>query len=442
MTDGDDQHPTSQWGSPASLAPSERPRSLPPELPEYIALDIVSTVQKSLAKFGIPGTVRWEGLQLVLVEAAHPSAAVPVGSWAADWTRMDEASRRLRAEDVARTFNRHRRQRLSSAPAARRIYVDPKLVVLIGILCAAVAWVYFGSDDLPVSRAGTGAVETAHEADAVGQASRIARDPSNGAGDARASRVCSATLTRIFQGGSVSVADVDGFRVEIALLRVGSSAALADAPELDLFVEDHRSATGSRFIWGPEKDLATVETSDSVVVVRSMPFDGDGERISGVVLSFGGSLVDPYFKEEQRNRYFHIAHALSQRLGATHTAVYARCFDQPLHALGSWFRGEDTGGAIAALVYFMGTYARPLHLAKPFTHPPGEDRLNREHAFRSIVDKTKDMTRTELASIVGHEGGMATGKDGDQVLITFPFGDGNRASRASRSVVRATGLGY
>jgi hypothetical protein len=89
----------------------------------------------------------------------------------------------------------------------------------------------------------------------------------------------------------------------------------------------------------------------------------------------------------------------------------------------------------------MGTYARPLHLAKPFAHPPGESELNRLHAFRSIQEKTAPLTREDLATLLGKEGGMATGRDGQQVIITFPFGDENRASRASRSIVRIAGLG-
>lgn len=435
MSRREDPRPTAPWGSPPSLTPSEGPGSQPPRLPNYVTSDIVAYVQRALGRFGTPGSVRWDNWRLVLLDdTTDGTSAVAVDSWAADWIRMDEESRRLRAEDVARTFSRRRAARASSLPPSRRIFIDTKLVALGLIFVLSLAWIFFGGADLPGSASGVKSASSLPNASPSTQTTATS-------GEARASRVCSSTLTRIFQGGSVSVADVDGFRVEIALLNATDPAPLHTDPVLKLFVEDPTAPTGSRFIWKEQSDLAAVGTSDSVVVVREMHLGESPGGVAGVVLSFGGSLVDAYFNEDGRSRYFHIASALSEQLHATHGAVYARCFDQPLHALGSWFRGVDTGAAVSALVYFMGTYARPLHLARPFTRRPGEEKLNRYHAFESIVDKTKAVTRTDLATLLGQEGGMATGRDGDQVLITFPFGDGNRASRASRNIVRVTGLG-
>src|SRR5690606_9046140 len=134
------------------------------------------------------------------------------------------------------------------------------------------------------------------------------------------------------------------------------------------------------------------------------------EQITGVIWTFTGSLVDAYFDEATRAKYFHIAHELAGLLQATHAAVYARCFDDDVHALGSWFMGRDSGGASTALLYFMGTYARPLHVALPFARPPGETDINRLHAFKNIAGSTANLDRASLATLLGSQGGMATGK--------------------------------
>jgi hypothetical protein len=81
-----------------------------------------------------------------------------------------------------------------------------------------------------------------------------------------------------------------------------------------------------------------------------------------------------------------------------------------------------------------------MHLAKPFYSTPSSEGVNRLHAFESINQATKDVDRAALSTLVGSEGGMATGKKDEPVIITFPFRDGNRASRVSRSLARVASL--
>jgi hypothetical protein len=256
----------------------------------------------------------------------------------------------------------------------------------------------------------------------------------------RAAHRCAVTKARVFQGGTVSVADAEGWLVEIALLKVGSMARLDAHQSLRTFVEAPESPTGSPFIWSEEPGLAAVATSDSVVRIRRHGITEGKNQAEGVILSFGGSLVDPYFREEDRGRYYHIAHSLSEALEATHTALFARCAEDETHALGGWFRGMDAGGAATSLLYFMGTYARPPHLAEHFHSRPEDDALHRPFAFDNIIQATRFIDRQALATVVGTEGGMATGKPGDAVVITYPFRDGNRASRTSRSLARVVSL--
>lgn len=461
MTKWDDRRPTSPYGSPsfsehtsfehASFEPSDSRGSVPSPLPDYIISDILAYVQHALGRFAAPGEVRYSDSHIYIDNAAQVHASpVSIAAWSRDWSRMDEALRRRRAEEVARALCRERLVSAARAPAPRVIYLDVKLFVALGVLALCAVWITFGEDRLPNTRANEGISIGSVESGSRDPSSRATSEPRStkeslaaGAdlGEARSSRVCGATLSRIFQGGSVSVADVDGFRVEIALLKEGARQPIDTDPVLARFVQAPGAATGSRFIWKEEVDLAPVQTSDSVVVVRRIVLGEGDARIFGATLSFGGTLVDPYFKEADRSRYFHIASALADAVSATHVAVYARCFDRAIHALGGWFRGRDTGAAISSLVYFMGTYAKPIHLAKPYYQIPGEQDVNRLHAFKSISQKTAPLTRNDLATLIGNEGGMATGRAGEQVIITFPFGDGNRASRASRSIVRVTGLG-
>lgn len=451
MSKRDEPRPTSYFGSPHSSPPPTNRDSDAPSLPDFIVRDILAQVQQALGRFATPGEVRFQGCYLYLEGGGgETTPGISIAAWAGHWSRMDEASRRRRAEEVARILSHERAAGASLAPARRVFVIDLKLALAVIALAACALYIAFGEEQLPKNRSKAAPVQSAAESAAAPSPSgRNPNDPQSNlpisaseiSGEARSSRTCAATLTRIFQGGSVSVADADGFRVEIALLGRDAREPLDTNPALRRFVEKPNAGTGSRFIWKEESGLAPVETRDSVVVVRRTVL-GEGEaRIFGVTLAFGGSLVDPYFKEEERNRYFHIAAALSDALQASHTAVYARCFDRPVHALGSWFRGPDTRSAISSLVYFMGTYARPLHLAKPYYQPPGEEEINRFYALTSIEQKTAPLTRVDLATLLGKEGGMATGRDGEGVIITFPFGDGNRASRASRGIVRVAGLG-
>lgn len=454
MSKRDEQRPTSVYGSPpCSSAPDEGRESVASSLPDYIIVDILAYVQLALGRFATPGEVRFRDSHLYLeVAGQQDSALVSIASWCHDWYRMDEALRRRRAADVARALSRERFESAPRVPVRRVIYLDPLLLIGVGVLALWGIWIALGDGALqetPVSdglirastrpESGNSSSAAASDAEirATERSARVGQNP----GEARSSRVCGATLTRVYQGGNVSVADVDGFRVEIALLKEGGRQPLDNHPVLAQFVQNPTAATGSSFIWEKEAGLAPVETSDSVVTVRRMVLGEGDPRIFGVTLSFGGSLVDPYFKEGERGRFFHIASALADAVEATHVAVYARCFDRPLHALGSWFRGIDTSAAISSLVYFMGTYARPSHLAKPYYQPPGKQEIDRLHAFQSITEKTAPLTRTDLATLLGNEGGMATGRDGEPVIITFPFGDGNRASRASRGIARVAGLG-
>ncbi len=430
MNDRDGRSPTAPYGSPTESGPSAA--QSPP--PAYALGEMERAANEALARFGLVGTVVIEENWAFLRETGREAGTV-LGAWASDWPRLDEPTRRTHVQHLVR-------QIVSKKPPARDLRrtfaFDPRLFGFLFVAATMLGLYLFLAPDDADTRALRSRDTEGREGGSAGPEKLQTGSTKS---DTRSSRVCAAALSRVYQGGHVSVADVDGWVVEVGLLKAGGTTPLHTHPALRAFVENPEQTDGSRFIWDQEPALAALDTTDTKISVFSTPVSrGTEVTAAGVTLSFSGTYVDAYFSEENRMKYYHIASALAAQLEATHAALYARCADQRVHSLGSWFWGLDEKAAATALLYFMGTYASPPHLATPFLRPPGETELHRPHAFGSIVQHTAHLDRESLATLVGSEGGMALGKPGDAVVITFPFQDGNRASRVSRSIARVTSL--
>lgn len=412
-----------------------------PRAPGYVLEEISQMVREALARFAVPGDLEVTATEAVLTTPQGKRRA-PINLWVSRWPTLDSDSRRERAGEVARRLAQGR-QASPLPPARAQIVLDPRIFLAAIVVIGLFVFLYIDARRHSVSDTPRGSGDEPHLEHQTGNGSGITRErETTGRQDsvARASRVCADTYARVVQGGSVGLTDTDGWLVELAFLKQGGTEPLATHPALARFVRAPEKKSGSPYIWTEEK-LSESGSADNVVVVSAIEIGAPhAGQIPGVVLTFAGTLVDPYFDEETRSQYFHIAHELASALQASHAAVYARCFDDDIHALGSWFMGADAGGASAALLYFMGTYARPLHIALPFARPPGETELNRLHAFKNIAESTSHLDRASLATLLGSQGGMATGKRDAPVVIHFPFRDGNRASRASRSIARVTSL--
>jgi hypothetical protein len=430
MADRDRPDTIMPFGNHDRMRDGEEEDARMDDIPAAVTQDIVSYVRLALGRHGVPGDIAIYRNELFL--STDPSQrGCSLFPWGNTWPLMDESARQRKATEIARTLAAGRAA--SHRPPKKRRPISINLPALTGVAIAVSLITYFvwegGSEpkDARVTRRRTG------EASSTG-----ASAPTDSR--TRAAIRCAKTKARVFQGGTVSVADAEGWQVEIALLRVGAQKRLDTDPKLYAFVESPGAPTGSPFIWPEEPGLAAVATSDSVVRVQRQVIKDGKNSAEGVTLSFGGSLVDPYFREADRGRYYHIAHNLSETLEATHAAIFARCEDDDSHALGGWFRGQDAGGAAASLLYFMGTYAKPLHLAERFYSRPEDQGMHRPFAWDNIITATRPIDRAALATLVGTEGGMATGKPGEAVVITYPFRDGNRASRTSRSLARVVSL--
>jgi hypothetical protein len=406
------------------------------------AHELTARLGEELARFGAVGAIRLEGSEVLLLHPSGPRR-VNVEDWLPHWHELDEPTRRIRVSQLARSLARP-----TSLPASRpkqgaaaRIRAWLGGGALLTVMALGALWLM-----RELGRAGAAVPPRAFgrpSADAAladSPAGPSAAGPS--AAVARASLVCASTRARVVRGATVSIADSEGWVVEYMAFRATEGTPLHLAPVLSTFFEAPAAPEGSRYIWPAEPELAATPTSEDRVLVRPETIAGPlHPTYPGLRVTFAGALVDAYFRPATRVAYFHLASALSDALGATHAALYARCADGNTHHLGSWFRGRGHEDAVASLVYTLGTFAEPPHLAEPYLHPVGAQELDRAHAFANITRVSSALDRPLLAGLLGREGGMVMGRPGEAVTLTFPFEDGNRASRLSREIARLTNIG-
>ncbi len=398
-----------------------------------ILREIVGLVGEALGRFGTAGEVRLEGDHIVLL-GAGPPASVEVGSLPTQWELLPPDVRSRRATDLARRLVTQRRGgSLHPAPARSSValpaWVKPAGVVLLGAVVLVAIYRFIALQPSEQAPAGTGAAPTAaqHERERA----------------SRAARVCESTRARVMLGATVSPTDVEGWVVEITLLRPGATTDLSFDPALSAFVDRRPGETRGRFVWPSAKEIVQIEGPDTVVIVSDASLlDSRHPRLRGVKLTFTGRYVVPYFRDEDRILYVRLAAALAERLGATHGAAAARCAHAHSYQLGSWFLGDTPASAAATLMLFMGAFAdAPQLRATLLTPPDAGDGLDTAYAFDQLVAATKGLERGRISTVIGKHGGMIAGKPDASSSITFPFKDGNRAGRASRDIALELGIG-
>jgi hypothetical protein len=248
----------------------------------------------------------------------------------------------------------------------------------------------------------------------------------------RAVRVCEDTRARVVRGAVIGASDVEGWVVELVLLRPENAEAFAPSRDLAGAVEQ------TRFVWKQAPELSVLSPGKVEVADASLSAPGHAPR-PGLRLTFDGSYVSAYFREEERPPWIRAAAALANQIGATHGGLYARCAAGNAHHLGSWFLGPGPNGAAASLLYLMGTYADVPHVGRALLEPDGSSALDRGYALEKLVQATRSLDRSRLGVILSPHGGMIGGSAGSSYL-TFPFRDADRAARASRDLARALGI--
>lgn len=422
--------------------------------------ELVEHVRVALGRYAIARSPRLEGEHLVL-SYGPTNARVPLGRTLDRWPHLTTNERAAHASSLARQLAELRpstsRPPMSSGAVLRALFGPKSAIVPLLAAAALFGLAYLGYRAYggePFGRGNEESGEQAGGARSPGVDRRAhGRRPDPGVIAAtgtgretrlgRASRVCAESFARAGQGQTMGIADSEGWVVDYLAWRTSAGEPLSEHPALAKYVAVPDAAQGSSYVWKEEPELSALKTSDDLVVVTAFDISGSGPAAQGVKLTFSGALTDAYFRAETRRRYFHLASELTRELGATHAALFARCFDGAAPQVGSWFFGVGDGEALTALVFSLGAFATPPHLAPLYLSPSGASDASLDRAFShaAITRVSAVVERPLLARVLGQEGGLVTGKPGEGTVILFPFNDSSRASRVSRALVRATHLG-
>jgi hypothetical protein len=249
---------------------------------------------------------------------------------------------------------------------------------------------------------------------------------------------CDQVRARVARGANIGPADVEGWEVELVLLRRGPPLDLGHAPALGAFLRSNPDPTTSTWVWPNAKSLILAQRFDAQVAVQWLPALGD-DQLSGVRFVFSGPYVTPYFTDALRSDYLLLADALADALSATDGALFAHCANPDAHSIGSWFLGANPGRAMGSLVYFMAGYS-DLPVLKSEVLGSGDLATRRGRAFDAINRATSGLDRARSATLLGRELGVISMRPNKPARLTFPFRDANRAQRSSLDVARAVGL--
>jgi hypothetical protein len=259
----------------------------------------------------------------------------------------------------------------------------------------------------------------------------------------RAAHVCEATRSRVMRGATVGPSDVEGWVIELWALRSASRPSLAADPALGAFVSPGSGQTKGRIVWpNAAPSLAGADGAGTEVTVTESNLPETGTpSLRGIRLVMSGHYVVPYFNEPERQDYLRFARVLTDALGVDYAGLYARCASGTSHQIGSWFRGPTSGGALAALLFFMGVYADHPDLRASVLLPPGGTNMDPAFALKNLIATATPVKKARILELVAADGGMVTGTDDQVSTITFPYRDGNRAGRASHVAARELGIG-
>jgi hypothetical protein len=389
-----------------------------------IRREIEALVAEAVARFGMAGQVRCEAGQVVLF-GHGPDVAIEIGMLVEQWDALAPDVRQRRITEIARRLVGRRRE--SAAPAVSgagfRLPAWIAPIVILGLGGAGIwaAYRWLGPKTPAVASAAPVLSADAYEAER--------RE--------RSQRVCEATRTRVMRGASVGPSDVEGWVVEIRVLRGGETPELELDPGLAAFVDRPRGARSGRFVWSGAKELVAIQGVDTTVEIAdaSLP-PGKTPKFRGIRATFSGRYAIPYFSEEERPAFVRTAAAIAEQVGASHAALYARCGHGATYHLGAWFLGPGPAGAATSLIYFMGLHTDIPQVERSVLEPAGA-KADPALSLERLGDALAPLDRARLATLIGAHGGMIAGRNTGPVTLTFPFRDSNRAARASHDLARA-----
>lgn len=406
---------------------------------------IRALVEVELRRRGRPGKPRIEGEFLVVGNGAT-EARIDLKGSIQQWDSLPDDLRERRVQQIAQLLGEGA-QRALVVPKKRRShgpglfsFVAPLIRVGLMLAGLAVAYRYLS----PNKESPQATVKRWLDQGPIGSAIASVTAPSYDANNIEheraviASAACGRSRARVARGASVGPADVEGWHVELVLLRRGPQVDLSQSPALNPFIRRAAGSSKGTLVWTKASSLVAEQRFDAQVELRALPPLGE-KNVSGLSFVFSGPYVVPYFTEDQRADYFLLADALADALAATDGALFAHCADSSAHHVGSWFLGATPGAAIASLIYFMESFT-DLPVLKPEVLGSGTEQARRGHTFDAVNFATSAISRPSAATLVGSELGMISGRPNKPARLTFPFRDGSRASRSGLEAARSFGL--
>jgi hypothetical protein len=416
---------------------------------EQLVQQIRAMVEAELQRRGRPAKLRVEGQLLVLGKGATASRADLKGSLQ-QWDSLPEDLRERRVQQIAQLLAEGAERAPvvpPKRPSDRRglfSFVAPLFVVALTVVGLALAYQYLSPNKESALATANRWLNRGAIGSAVGNAIASATAPTYDATNIEheraviASAACGKSRARVARGGSVGPADVEGWQVELVLLRRGPQLDLSQVPALTQFVKRAPGSNTGPLVWAKASSLVAEERFDALVEVSALAPLGQ-KSVSGVRFLFSGPYVVPYFTETQRADYFLLADALADALSATDGGLFAHCTGSEAHHVGSWFLGATPGAAVASMIYFMESYS-DLPVLKPEVLGSGPEPARRGHTFDAINRAASSLDRASVATLIGGELGMISGRPNRPARLTFPFRDGNRASRSGLDAARSLGL--
>lgn len=421
---------------------------------EQIVQQMRAMVEAERKRRGWPGEPRVEGHFLV-VGKGDTEARVDLQGSLQQWDSLPDDLRQRRVQQIAKLLSegaerasvrsRPPQQRRSNRPGPFS-FVAPLLVLALTVGAIVVAYRMLAPNgDSPLATFNRWQLGGPTRASASAGASASATALNYNASSIEqeraviASAACGNSRTRVARGGNVGPADVEGWQVELVLLRRGPAVDLSQSAALSPFVQRAAGSATGKLVWPQAKSIVAEERFDAQVELRALPPLGE-KNVNGVSFVFSGPYVTPYFTEDQRLDYFLLADAMAEAIAATDGALFAHCTNNEAHHVGAWFLGMTPGAALASMIYFMEAFT-DLPVLKPALLGSGSTaHARRGHTFDAINQATSALSRSSVATLVGGELGVISGRPNKPARLTFPFRDGNRASRSGLSAARSVGL--
>jgi len=250
---------------------------------------------------------------------------------------------------------------------------------------------------------------------------RLGLDAST-SGASPGSERCLEVSQRVSLGGSVSPLDADGWAVELWLFAEHADLAsqAENSGEFSSSGSGHRRLTAER--------LAVTQGLDDSV--RLTPILASPIGSNAISFRFGAGYTRHYFAPDSQPEFHRLAGRLARATDASAGALFARCSGTELPQLGSWFFARNTGTLVGTLVATMLLYPSPLGSAELAGKAPDQRRAK----LRALTRAWRPRDHTLLARASASVSATVTRAPGGTVTLTFPFSDGNRATRLAQTI--------